>query len=589
MNLTIKLEPWLETNGLLHETTEYNIYTDKELTDVLETITDSDKLFLSVETDLPVGDTYYVVATRRFNVTNIDYESEVFVITNNGEEINYALLTTDVVIDKPMIIIERKDIRESVDKFTLKTSQYRGKGDGHTHSHWFIFDSVGLIDFRLNDTVNKTSIEINKNIIASKNNLTFKVIHCSNSIESDIGEYSISFNKVNFEITSQLVNVPISDFTVGFTKINKNKPMRLLTINIYNTYGDIVKIYEMSEPAEDVNSIVIPEDIIANNDYIDLEIYCYDEVNTLNKLIRRVHPIQNTLENHYIPDYEYFNNFREIDNFGILVPDNTKADIVNGEVFLPNGSIISKYYINTESGKISHLSDVKGVTLPTPNSEGTWISYTNDYLIVDTLENDKPTFFVYKYNFVTDTFVLLHTKSRDDIRTVSFNNNMVQISLYEYMYVPYGSNVIMKYNFKTNIITQLKTMPIETTSTVIIKLIDGRIMIIGNVDHMTYIYRPVENDFIDGVSVVPGNFIGKDLKVVELVNRDCIVIINNKIDKGVLYFDRVDYTLREVDVDLIVPTYNTVIPLNGYVGLACIELPDFVNTNTKYNKIGLYN
>ena len=589
MTITIKLEPWLETNGLIHETTEYNIYADKDLTTLIDTITDSDKLYLSVETDLPIGATYYVVATRRFNVTNIDYDSETFVITNNGEAINNMILSEDVVIDKPMIIIDREDIRNSIEFFTLKTSQYRGVGDGHTHTHWFIFDSTGLLYFDMYNTENKTSIDIAKNIIASKNELTFKAIHCSNSIESDIGIYTISFNKVNFEITSQLVNVPISDYTVEFTKVEDSSPMRLLTINLYNTYDEIIKIYEMSEPAGNTNSIVIPEELIAENENIKLEIYCYDEVNTLNNIIRTIYPIENSLENQYIPEYEYFNNFREIDNFGILVPDNTTADIVNGEVFLPNGSKISKYYVNTESGEITFLADVKGVTLPTPDADGTWISYVNDYLVVDTLLDEKPTFYVYKYNFVTDTFILLHTSVRDDLKTVAYNNNMIQISLYEYLYAPYGNNVIMKYNFKTNVVTPVTTMPIGTTSSVLIKLLDGRILILGNVDHLTLIYRPVEDDFIDGVSIVPGDFIGKDLKVVELVNRDYIIIINNKVDKGVLYFDRIDYTLKEVDVDLIVPTYNTVIPLNGYVGLACIELPDFINTNTKYNKIGLYN
>lgn len=588
MNFVVKLDKWLETNGLVHTSTTFKLYSDKELTNLIDTVTDSDPLFLSLNTDIPIGASYYVVATRHFNVENIDYESEVFTITNNGDAINNMILSKPVIIEQPSVIIDKKTIQDSVDTFTLKTSTYRGKGDGHTHTHWFVYDATGLLFVKLRDVDNKTSIEIPKSLIFGKNQIVFKAIHCSNNIESPIGSYTINFNKVNFEITTQLVNIPLTDFTVEFTKIDTSKPMRLIKVNVLNNYNDVLSVYTMSEPVGSINTITIPENIVTDNNRLLLEIYCYDESNKITKVAREVFPIQNSLENHYILDYTYLEEISSYEDLNIVVPSNSVGDIVNGLLWLPNGNKVSSYSIDLNTGSLTKVKDLNGVELLNLAGSETYINYKNGYLIIDNYDTGTPTFMVYKHNLSTDTFTLLHTLARVENKTVAVNNSIVQINLDEFIYSPYDTNKLIKYNFKTNTLTPLKDIPMNITSCVLTKLEDGRILVIGNEDHLTKVYRIEEDDYIDSISIVPDTFIGKDLKSIELVNKDTLIFINNGVDNRMMYFDRSDYGLKPLDTLLTDVNINTVVPMNGITGLLGVIEEDYGNSIPEHTIINLY-
>ncbi len=572
MNFVLKLDAWLETNGLIHTSTTFRLYSDKDKTILIDEITDSDKLLLSINTDIPIGSTYYVVAIRHFDQENIDYESEVFAITNNGDAINNMILTEPVIVEEPSVVINKTTILEGVDTFTLRTSKYRGKGDGHTHTHWFVYDSLGLLFVKLNDVDNKTSIEIPKRVIYGKNKVIFKAIHCSNNIESPVGSYSVSFNKVNFEIISQMYNIPLVDYKLEFRKIDILKPMRLIKVNMFNKYGDLLRVFDMNEISGDSNSITITDNYLSDNIELKLEIYCYDESNKITKLTRTLYPIQNTLENQYIVDYVYLNEIESFDDPEVLA-NNSVGDIVNGLALLPKDNGVSGYDVNIENGKFTNVKTLNGVNL-FGKSDDTYINYKNGYLVIDTYNVDKPTFMVYKHNIANDTFALLHTLERDEVKTVAHNNNIVQISLEEFIYNPYGGNKLLKYNFKTNVITELKDLPMNSTNSILIKLEDGRILVIGNVDHLTKIYRLEEDDYVDAVSIVPGTFIGLDLKVVELVNKDSLIFANNDTNIEIMYFNRSDYKLSLLDVELSGDKISTVIPLNGYTAFT-----GFIETN----------
>mgnify|MGYP000411457251 CR=1 FL=1 len=67
-------------------------------------------------------------------------------------------------------ILKLKDIEDNTDNVTIKTSSYRGKGDGHTHTHWLIVADGDIKLRSLKDFVNKTSITIEKHKINFENN-----------------------------------------------------------------------------------------------------------------------------------------------------------------------------------------------------------------------------------------------------------------------------------------------------------------------------------------------------------------------------------------------------------------------------------
>lgn len=586
MNFVVKLEPWLEINGLEHISTTYSLYMDRDLTELVEEITDSDKLFLSITTDIPIGFSYYVLATRHFNIPNIDYTSEVFTITNNGEAINNMILSEPVTIEAPNIIITRQTIDDSDETFTLRTSSYRGKGDGHTHTHWFVYSGERLLFIKLKDVDDKTSIDIPKSIVYGLNQVTFKAIHCSNDIESSIGSYDINFNKVNFEVISQLKNIPITDYTIVFKKIHTDQPMRLWKVNLLNNYNEVINVYTITEQVGDTNSILIPDSMVANNAKLKMEIYCYDESNSITKIVREIMPIESSLENQYIPDYKYLNEVVVLEDLDTIVPKNCVCDIVSGYSLIPKSGEIGEYHFDTE-GQLNKVSTLTGVDLLNGNANETYVNYTNGYLIIDNYDNDIPTFMVYKHNLATNTYTLLHTLARGDERTVAVNNNMVQINLEEFIFNPYGSNQLVKYNFKTNTITELRDIPMEITSSVLVKLEDGRILVIGNKTHLTKIYIIEEDVYIDSVSIVPELFVGKDLKVASLINKDSLIIINNGIDTGVLYFDRSTYILSEIDISIGLSN-NTILPLNGEIALLGRVEEDYSENIPEHTTINLY-
>jgi len=344
----------------------------------------------------------------------------------------------------------------------------------------------------------------------------------------------------------------------------------------------------MSEPVGVTNTITIPENIVTDNNRLLLEIYCYDESNKITKVAREVFPIQNSLENHYILDYTYLEEISSYEDLNIVVPSNSVGDIVNGLLWLPNGNKVSSYSIDLNTGSLTKVKDLNGVELLNLAGSETYINYKNGYLIIDNYDTGTPTFMVYKHNLATDTFTLLHTLARVENKTVAVNNSIVQINLDEFIYSPYDTNKLIKYNFKTNTLTPLKDIPMNITSCVLTKLEDGRILVIGNEDHLTKVYRIEEDDYIDSISIVPDTFIGKDLKSIELVNKDTLIFINNGVDNGMMYFDRSDYGLKPLDTLLTDVNINTVVPMNGITGLLGVIEEDYGNSIPEHTIINLY-
>ena len=201
------------------------------------------------EIDIPIGSTYYVVAERQFSlkdsnydISNINYRSEEFVISNNETEISNMLLAKDITIETPYIFIDRNDIiNGNSDTFVINSSKYKGVGDGHTHSHWVIKYNGEIIHRVINDRVNKTSITLEKSLVKNLPSFEVYCTHCSNNIESSIGKLKITLNTLNFELTNNITSLVSTDTKLIIKRINTTRPLGLSKINIKHK-DEIIKI-----------------------------------------------------------------------------------------------------------------------------------------------------------------------------------------------------------------------------------------------------------------------------------------------------------------------------------------------------------
>lgn len=573
MNITVKLTRFPEDNGLVHESTTYRLYGDKELTNLIKEITDSDKLLLSVETDLPKGASIYVVAIRHFNIPNINYESEVFEFVNNVEDVSNMLLREKVVIERPKVYADRSEILDvNTNTFTVTTSRYRGKGDGHTHSHFLVYSGDKLLEAKLNVSDNKTSYTFDKELIAGKNKLIFKAIHCSNNIESSVGEYVLTFDRLNFEIVSQLDNIPVSNYEVVFKKIDSDKPMNIFKVNVIDKDNNLLKIYNIRENGRVINSIKLEETMFLKDEPIWLEIYCYNEVGSLSKVVRKVTPGKDTYDNHYIPDYKYRNELDSGMDYDSFINGGSFGDIVNGEVFLPVGNRVKKFAFDYDNKELIDGEFLQGVDLLNPGTKGSVIEYTRTgHLFIDTYDtDDKPTFMVYKHNPNLNSYVLKHMITREDeVENTSRNNSLLEITNGVYYYIPDdGNNQIKSYDIINNVLENVATVPVSMTDGCLLKLEDGRVLIITTDGHLTNVYDPVNNEFIDGASVVPDDFLGVNLKTIKLVNRDYLIMTSTGSDREkTMYFDRSNFKLTPLELELDSVDDSTFVQLNGPVAI----------------------
>ena len=71
----------------------------------------------------------------------------------------------------------------------------------------------------------------------------------SNFIESEIGNYKIIKDSLNYKITSNLINVPLNDYNLVISKLDNTKLMNLKTVNIKQYLGKSIRLITTPEDA----------------------------------------------------------------------------------------------------------------------------------------------------------------------------------------------------------------------------------------------------------------------------------------------------------------------------------------------------
>ena len=595
MELVINITKWPENSPLEHIGTEILI---KDENDVLmfpkETITTN---IWVKEIDMPVGVTYYVTERKIFKLKNVPlneqeltFDSVVHTITNNDTEISNMLLSENVVIEKPMVLLKLKDIETAGETITINSSKFRGKGDGHTHTHWIIKADNEIKFKSIKDTVNKTSITINRDLIKDFNNdLEIYCIHCSNFVESEMGGYILTKDSLNFKVTSNLINVPINDYNLTISKINTSKIMNLK--NVYIKQGDnTVLSFDISSDNTNVN-LTIPKRLIEPNSTLIIEAYGYDSNSKLDKKIYKLIPYNLGYEDNINKDYVYNKTFTN-KIYNTIVPSGLVTDTLNGEFIIPvsNGFRSRKLdatngivNVNTIPG-LNHLGVITDMLIRV-NNDGT--------ILIDCLDNqNRPTFLVYRYSALNNinSYVLENILTRtDETKTTALNNSIEQISNDEFIYNVTGTNKLKLYNKATNKTKELKSYEdTKATSVTILKMDDNQLLCIGNGELRNKIYLVKENKYIDGIIMEQNGYYLNMIKKIDLINGDKLLIpnITGVNNNKVAYFDITEYKFTELNY--VIPTTNNNIVIRDLnsVHIGSILEKDYVNYTQ--DRISLY-
>lgn len=567
MEIVVNLEPWPDDSPVRHDSTKFIVLDGNKLEVTHETTT---SMVFVKEIDIPIGSTYYVVAERQFSlkdsnydISNINYRSEEFVISNNETEISNMLLAKDIVIETPYIFIDRNDIINGTsDTFVINSSKYKGIGDGHTHSHWIIKYNGEIIHRVINNRVNKTSITLEKNLVKNLPSFEVYCTHCSNNIESSIGKLKITLNTLNFELTNNITSLVSTGTKLLIKRINTTRPLGLTKITIKHQ-DEVIKIIETDPLLEDDFSYILSSTILEIKRDMIIELYGNDITGELGRKVYKLDMIDNLYNNDSINiDVKYDMKLESISFEGKLPV--IVSDSFRNNVFIPNNNMLEVFNVS-EDGSLTYNKSIQSLSLGNVTKDNMFIKYTDDnYLIVDAMldmyNGNHPRFIVFKHDVYKDTFTITNVMDRnDELYPLGYNNAIEFLGNGDFIYSIYGSNEMKKVNYLTGTIVNTKPIPeTEIDGAMIMKMLDNNILVLSNKTHKSYIYNIEENNYRSAMSIPFNQIINKDLKKLDLANGDKVLftIDDNTSDGTLVWFNSKESTLTVMSDKIKIPASN---------------------------------
>lgn len=584
--ITIKLKKWVEINGIVHLATTWQIATDQAFTNIVEDVRSETMLeFYYSDIIVPAGEEYYVRAKRHFENPDDDYWSDVMPINNIEKEYSNMLLAHDIRIDKPTVYVDREEITGDSQTITLKTSKFRSKQDGHVYTHWLVRDEAGdVIYSNLYNTTDKEEHVIpNLNYYRDKSKLYFMAIHVGGAgVESPIGKFEVVLHDFNFNVRSYTAIAPRRDALIKVDYIDPNFNKRIKQIKAYDKdYTEFLSI----NVTDEIEEFVIPWNFVTEDSIIYIEVLAYDKNGKYGTYKTSLKSLSDTaFTEDIVATHSYNQAFEDpVVYESMFIPNGlSTTELGNGDIY---GTMLNSDKVHVYKIEDDLLVDtgnfLEGVSLLTLDNENTYIKrLENNILLIDTLNGDgHPVFMLFKYSMTTGVYTLENTLVRsDEITPVGENNGIVQISNSEFVYLPKGSNDLKVFDISANTVTYLATVPFEVRDHAnLIRLNNGQLMIFGGTEFITKVYNFDTGQFVDGVTLAPGNFIGNSLKTVRLLNNDVIVFrtIYSEDDVTITetmvsYFDQSQNVFVDVGLSFVDDKYpRTSIVLNdGSVMLA---------------------
>lgn len=533
--ILVTLKPWQVIEGITHVRTKWEVASDPDMTQIIETV-ESNTMLESYFSNLfiPVGVTYYVRATRIFNNSSTS-PLDPIAIVNYGSYQDTMLLAEDVIIDVPFVYVDKEAIKSYDKTLHITTSEFRCNGDDHGYTHWIITDGTGEVLYcNLYDKVNKLSIDIPNNYeYKNKTVLNFIAIHgTENCMESPAGKRIINLSSdYNFEVNNGMSWVePLKDFNIVFTAIDTTKPTNIFKVELLD-FGTETILMQLT--ANGTDTYLVPFYYLQEGTRYKVKVYAYDKEMRYGAVIKTLQvatPTNTVIKN---PNYEYLNKLEEDEVLNPVmsaVPLHTEA-LLDMQVLVPRvDKSVAIYNSNDITLKDSGVS-APGLKVLNVDPQYTLIKpISKGAIILDTPSaTGVPTFMIYTYENHNNVFTLKSTLERpDETVCLGKTNNIIQINSGEFIYNPVGTNKLKVWSIVTNTVKEVSPIPTEDMGDfakgIILRVGDNSILIANGKDYHTKLYDYVTDTYRNGINFGPSSFIGADLRVLNLINGNSLIV-----------------------------------------------------------------
>lgn len=582
------IKKWAKDNIIQHTSTVWELSRNKDMTDIIETVTHTLPSPLNVyisQLEVPVGTTYYVRATRKFQTNPAaDHSLAVLEVRDHAPFLNNLILPDFIKIDKPYVYINEEDFKDNdtID-FEVRTSKFRSKEDGHSSTHWIITSQDNEILFSsLYDKFNKTSIRITKSQdILNRTSIKIIAIHVgTNGVESEPGINAVVNNDFTFDLNGVRHDVlPYNDLELTISPSSSRQSIQ----SVYLTRQDHGQLAPQGiniTPNLNTSVITVPGTELSYNDKYYLDIYCYTKY---GEYVSRRFPITvrgSKFEDNII-DYTYEQKIETMsDNLTAnLVNSFTTHELVNGTVLLPlkgtdRLSIFKvKSYSNVNGTKVDIDFGVNNqgygirpdIQLPSMVGDNIMVKFlNNEMLLIDCHNaNNKPIFMQYIYDPVRDIFTNIgkNCERPNEIIPLGNTNNIIQVADDELWYLPPLDTKLMSYNLTTNSVKEIKDFgsQVYNKATLFYNRILKRIFVIDN--NLNIYILDKETLELKETSTIPYvEWTANNIKPLELRNGDYLFfnIENPTSNNSIAYYNSKTNKFNKID--------NTLLPGSSFTG-----------------------
>ncbi len=615
--IIVKLNPWEPINGLIHESTTWEISSNIGFTNILDSVSASIIMLndFTSTIDLPTNVAYYTRAKRHFTDGSSSDWTDIKPIISKSFMSN-IVTSKNIVIDKPIVYIDKASLDLTSNMLILNTTSFKGMYTDHISTSWIVTDGNGTVCFKsIEDSDNLTSISIDKYFynLMEQNELVIFAIHKGvNSIESPIGKTSISIGTFNYRIISNTKRVlPYNDFIINIEKIDILAPTNIIGIALINPITNET-VQEITITTDDT-TFTIPGDALSPYTEYYLDIYSIGNNGAYNYKRRLIKTLGNYNSESDETNYEYDKVYESYasggDGTALNVPLNySTSELLDGTILLPkrNGTRLYKSRYDRVNQVLVIGSMLSGIQLrygadgaSNPISTNYNINalikmFDNNYCLIDNEITVSgvvyPIFTVYKYQPNKDSYVISKAfpYRSDEFRALGYTNNFAQETSDSILYIPYGSNKLKRLNYVTGVLSVVDTTPlIPDGVNLIFKLNTDSYMLLGSKSARTYYYQPSTGTYSDGF-VVPLAFRDKHLKANRLINGDVVISIAEPIDindtyHGVLYFNKEKNQMSVIETTTLVDEWYPDIHISLKTGEVLLVKTN--DSNSKYAMI----
>lgn len=576
--ILVKIRKWKEINGLAHEKTTWEVASDPDFKDILETYEESDmtELFFS-PIEVPKDVTYYVRAKRHFNSSGVDYWLDPIEVSNVTESYSNMLLAKDPYIAQPYIYLDEKAIISSDAELVLKSSQFISNVDQHESTHWFVLDGNNTILYSsLNNKDNKLELTIpNLAIFKNKNVIKFRLIHRGVSgTESKVGFKDVYLNnELSFEVVSSLLSVPsLTDYKITFKPKKKGDLTNIITVTLVEYANSNNKIVDL--PLNN-NTVTIPWYYLKVGMKYKIKLLCQTTRPGVNTTVTYDVTVENFSESAIKSpglEFEFSLNRNNVNN--INIPNDLYIEsLVGNKLLIP--SVEHKKYIvhgydssNNEIKTTNRFAD--GLVLHHTNITNLTIKVLSPTLIlIDQLgEDNKPIFLIYNYNINSNVFTKVGEIKRDDeTLPIGKTGAIVQTANSEYLYIPPGTKVIKKLNLTTKEAIKVTEVSVaKMDKGLIMKLKNNQVFIANGETYESYVLNTKTLKFTGGFSFGPEDMVNKDNIQINCINGSTLVYKKELVEGEKSNFQYLNYETSMLTNPILKVegfTASTVLSLNN--------------------------